>query len=193
MSLALLTTVQNSFSSEEFWYSLFLGFLPSAWDISTDVQFGSSQEEMGEELTAGLCYMFICLPLIIMLAMAMATTIQRVTSTLLNILLAVLLILLFIAITAAMCIVVGTNPTIFKYPAIICSVFVLGTKMVAVVVHTQEVKDFSRKITMAECTLESSAQLLLLLHIWLSGGQLYLGAIISSVIVIGKIPLRTSW
>ena len=78
------------------------------------------------------------------------------------------------------------NPTIFKYPAILCSVFVLGTKMVAVVVHTQEVKNFSRRITMAECTLESSPQLQLLLHIWLSGGQLYLGAIISSVIVIGK-------
>ena len=65
--------------------------------------------------------------------------------------------------------------------------FTLGTKLLAVFVHTPEMKEFSLKTSTAECKHESSLQLLLLLHIWLSGGELYLGAIISSTLVIGKV------
>ena len=65
--------------------------------------------------------------------------------------------------------------------------FTLGTKLLAVFVHTPEVKEFSLKTSTAECNHESSIQLLLLLHIWLSGGELYLGAIVSSTLVIGKV------
>ena len=79
------------------------------------------------------------------------------------------------------------HPTIFKYPAMLCSMFTLGTKLVAVFVHTPEVKEFSLKTSTAECNHESSIQLLLLLHIWLRGGELYHTAIISSILVIGKV------
>ena len=48
-------------------------------------------------------------------------------------------------------------------------------------------KKFSLKTSTAECKHESSVQLLLLLHIWLGGGELYLGAIVSSTLVIGKV------
>ena len=79
------------------------------------------------------------------------------------------------------------QPTIFKYPALLCSMSTLGIKLIAIFVHTPEMKEFSLKTSTAECNHESSIQLLLLLHIWLSGGELYLGAIVSSNLVIGKV------
>ena len=41
--------------------------------------------------------------------------------------------------------------------------------------------------SIAESSYESSTQLLFLLHIWLSGGRMYLTAMVSSTLVIGKV------
>ena len=99
----------------------------------------------------------------------------------------VLLSVLGVGTSFAMACAFVRQPTIFKYPALLCSMSTLGIKLIAIFVHTPEMKEFSLKTSTAECNHESSIQLLLLLHIWLSGGELYLGAIVSSNLVIGKV------
>jgi hypothetical protein len=86
-----------------------------------------------------------------------------------------------------MCFCFWICPTIFKYPAILFSFLTLGIKTLAVFIHGPEMKKLSLYLSSAECYYESSAQLLLLLNIWLSGGEMYLGAMVSSTIIIGKV------
>ena len=47
--------------------------------------------------------------------------------------------------------------------------------------------EFSLNASSAESSYESSCQLLFLLHIWLSGDHMYFSAMVSSVLVIGKV------
>ena len=65
--------------------------------------------------------------------------------------------------------------------------FILGTKLLAVVNHTEPMRKFSLRLSALECSYESSLQLLLLFHIWLSGGILRFGTALSSLVVIGKV------
>ena len=64
IGVPILSQIRQNFKWENFYYAFFFGLLPTAWDISTDIQFGLSQEGEGEETTAGFGYMFICLPAI---------------------------------------------------------------------------------------------------------------------------------
>ena len=48
-------------------------------------------------------------------------------------------------------------------------------------------KEFSTKVSVQEYSWESSLQLLLLLHIWIKGGPLFISPILSSVLIIGKV------
>ena len=48
----------------------------------------------------------------------------------------------------------------------------------------------SLQTSQAEMQCESSTQLLLLIHIWLSGGHMYLSPMISSLIIIGKVSVE---
>ena len=65
--------------------------------------------------------------------------------------------------------------------------FILGAKLLAVVNHTEPMRKFSLRLSTLECSYESSLQLLLLFHIWLSGGVLRFGTALSSLVVIGKV------
>ena len=76
-SIPILGQISQNFTWENFYYAFFFGLLPTAWDISTDLQFGVSQEGQGEETTAGFCYMFICLPAIFSLIPAGAPLSQE--------------------------------------------------------------------------------------------------------------------
>ena len=151
-----------------------------------------SQEGEGEETTAGFCYMFICLPAIFSVIPAVVSRVQSVwgkvaESTLMGVLYLLFVCLISVSITSAMAFAFFNQPTIFKYPALLCSLFTLGVKILAVFLHTPEMIEFSLNASTAESSYESSAQLLFLLHIWLSGGHLYFTAMISSTLVIGKV------
>ena len=76
-SAPIFSQISQNFSWENFYYAFFLGLLPTAWDIWTDVQFGLSQEADGEEMTAGFCYMFICLPALSILLPALVSRVQK--------------------------------------------------------------------------------------------------------------------
>ena len=98
-----------------------------------------------------------------------------------------------ILLTTAMAVLFIHHPTAFKGPALLLATASLATKAAAVFIHTPGMKQFSRRLSTAESTYESSLQLLLLLHIYHSGGQLYLGACVSSVLVIGKVGSLTEF
>ena len=87
---------------------------------------------------------------------------------------------------AVMAICFSFNPLTFKFFAQLNGVFMILIKVLAVVVHTPEVKQFSMKLTFMETNLESQSQLCLLLNVWLQGGSLYISPIVSSILVIGK-------
>ena len=191
-SIPILGQISQNFTWENFYYAFFFGLLPTAWDISTDLQFGVSQEGQGEETTAGFCYMFICLPAIFSLIPAVVSRVQNVwgkvaESTLMGVLYLLFVCLVSVTITSAMAFAFAKQPTIFKYPALVCSLFTLGVKILAVFLHTPEMIEFSLNASTAESSYESSTQLLFLLHIWLSGGHMYFTAMVSSTLVIGKV------
>ena len=72
-SKPILNQIRENFKWDNFNYALFFGLLPTAWDILSDYKFGTSQEAEGEETTAGLCYMFICMPTILSIHSAIAS------------------------------------------------------------------------------------------------------------------------
>ena len=77
-------------------------------------------------------------------------------------------------------------PLAFKNLAQLIGFFVVSTKVLAVLVHTPEVKKVSMQVSFFETSMESSGQLCLLLNVWMQGGPLYISPILSSILVIGK-------
>ena len=192
-AVPILSRIRESFTWEKFFYAFFLGLLPTGWDVATDIHFGLAQEEEGELTTAGFCYMFICFPVIFTFFFpALGTWMHREWSkvtktTLLSFVYLITFCLLCIAIDSALLFAFVNHPTIFKYPALASSLFTLSVKVVALFVHTPEVAKFSLKISSAESSYEAPAQLLFLLHAWVSGGQVYISTMVSSVLVIAKV------
>ena len=137
--------------------------------------------------------MFICFPVIFTFFFpAVGTRMHRewrkvTKTTLLSFLYLVTICLLCIATDSALLFAFVNHPTIFKYPALAISFFTLSVKVLALFVHTPEVTKFSLKISSAESSYEAPAQLLFLLHTWLSGGQVYISTMVSSVLVIAKV------
>ena len=133
--------------------------------------------------SAGLCYLFIFLPVVFLaLESFVAWVFKEVVSTV-----AILFyIVVFVVACCAMAVCFWANPLIFRVPAILSCCLVLGVKVVAVLVHTPEVAQFSASLTTTEMSVESPFQLLLLLHILLSGGEAPIGSMVSSLLVIGK-------
>ena len=183
--------MRQNFKWENFFYAFFFGLLPTAWDVSTDILFGLSQESQGEETTAGFGYMFICLPAIFTLIPAVVSRVHKkwdmAETTVTGIFSLLLVCLSFVTITSAMAFAFVRQPTVFKYPALLCSLFTIGVKILALFLHTPEMAEISLNASCVESSYESSLQLLFLLHIWLSGGRMYFSAMVSSTLVIGKV------
>ena len=62
-----ILNIKFLFNWNDFWYELILGFAPTAWDIWTDFSFAASLLDTHRKaccLEAGLCYLFITLPVI---------------------------------------------------------------------------------------------------------------------------------
>ena len=53
---------KKAFNWDDFFYSLILGLIPTAWDVISDCLFGAALEQSGNIITAGFCYFLICLP-----------------------------------------------------------------------------------------------------------------------------------
>ena len=163
---------------DEMLYSLMFSFLPSVWDISSDFFLGLDLEEKQQGINSAICFLLVTNPLLIILYKYMWKTLSPLRPWLT----AVTIFILDIAV----CSMVVLYPGVFKYSAMIVSTCILSIKLAAVFVHIPSIKAASRNLAEHESTYESSFQLLILLYIWLSTGQMYLLTILSSVLVISK-------
>ena len=171
---------RNSFNKHDLLYAFIFGFLPTAWDVYTDISLGSTLEAQEDIYTAGLCWSFVCLPpcfLCIEMAVSKKRTLWfQLTSLWLG-----------ISFMASCAYVTAWYPGLFFYPAVFLCFFLLVGKILPVFIHTPEMKQFSTHLSHVECSFEASCQLVLVMHIWAAGGELHLGSMISSVVVIGKV------
>ena len=181
------------FNLNDFFYALVMDLAPAAWDCITDIMFGDDLKTIGDDKEAGICYTIICLPaffLVLQKLVKMTKLGQEGDNFSWSLFLTIfvawahLLILLFW---------MWANPMSLRYPSILFSSFFLGTKIVGVFLHTPQMKEFSMRLSVLETSVESPLQLLLLFHIWLAGGELYIGTIISSVVDIAKVGVSWSW
>ena len=172
-----------AFCWSDFFYSIIFGLGPTAWDVLSDLRFGWSMARAGDPSSAGLCYLFTTLPGFFFLQEVIMLHAFKECSSRVN---TTVVVATTLVATSAMALGFLTDPLLFQYPATILGCSVVGVKVLGVFVHTPEMKAFSMRVSSFEYSTESSLQLLLLLHLWLSGGPLYLSTILSSLLVIGK-------
>ena len=174
------------FNWGDFGYSLILGFAPTAWDVYSDLTIADelAQKER-DTISAGLSYLFICFPGLYMFNEALTEKLSSYSS----VIAVVVNFCWTIALSSAMFYASWKNHLLFRYPAILIGILVVITKGLAIFVHTPEMKKIAERMTMGEFKTEAPLQLLLLLHLWVSGRPLstYLPPILSSLLIIGKV------
>ena len=118
---SLWSEVRNApdlFSWDDFLYNVFLGLAPTAWDTSSDLLIAAEISQgaaEGAELTAGLTYMFITLPVVLQ---AFHAAWALVPLAHLSRLLAIALYLvLAVGATTAVIALFHFRPSAFYYPA----------------------------------------------------------------------------
>ena len=171
------------FNWDDFGYSLILGFIPTAWDVFSDLMLAEELKEEESISAAGLSYLFICFPGLYIFNEALTEKLSSYSSI-------IVLIVNFcwtVALSSAMIYAYSVHHLLFRYPAILIGILVLVTKGLAIFVHTTEMKKVADRMTMGEFKTEAPLQLLLLLHLWVSGGPLYLTPILSSLLILGKV------
>ena len=187
----ILKEIKEHFNWNDFFFGLIFGLAPTAWDMYTDLELGSHLLVSEDEHAAGLCYLFICLPGINIVKEAVGEAVMNSHRSRSGILLAGLIMSLYFLLGTGLVVGMGMllwlRPLIFHYPAVFVTITIVFTKTVAVVVHSPRMKRLSLKMSECECFFESSLQLTLLIHIWLSGGKIHLTTIFSSLLVIGKV------
>ena len=181
---AELNDWREAFNWDDFAYNLVLGFLPTAWDVFSDLRIAFHLRENAEVDSAGLSYLFICFPGLHMSLDLFTRRLSLSCDTRVAIFVNVVCGITF---SFAMLFSVWSQALLFEYPAFLVGIAVVCVKAVAIVVHTPAMKKVSARVTKYETDTESPLQLLLLLHIWVSGGPLFLGPIGSSLLVIGKV------
>ena len=171
------------FNWDDFGYSLILGFIPTAWDVFSDLMLAEELKKEESISAAGLSYLFICFPGLYIFNEALTEKLSSHSSI-------IVLIVNFcwtVALSSAMIYAYSVHHLLFRYPAILIGILVLVTKGLAIFVHTPEMKKVADRMTMGEFKTEAPLQLLLLLHLWVSGGPLYLTPILSSLLILGKV------
>ena len=175
---------RGAFNWDDFAYNLILGFLPTAWDVLSDLQVASHLKVNAEVDSAGLSYLFICFP---GLHLSLDLLTRRLSLSCSAKVVVLVYVVCGITFSFAMLFSVWSEALLLEYPAFIVGLAVVGVKAIALFVHTPSMKQLSVRVTKYETDTESPFQLLLLLHIWVSGGPLFLGPIGSSLLVISKV------
>ena len=174
---------KSLFNWDDFGYCLISGFAPTAWDVISDINVAIYLEETGNVTSAGLIYMFVCLPGLYMLNEVLNWCIGECPSGLVLVTNLSSSVLFSFAMMAAFFI----EPLSFKYPGILIGLAMVATKGLAIFVHTPTMRKISKKVTMFEFNTEAPLQLLMLLYLWATGGPLFITTMLSSSLVIGKV------
>ena len=158
---------------QDFAYNLILSFLPTAWDVISDLR-TAEQLKANEETVgfAGLSFLFICFPGLYLILDLVS---QKLSKSFTGSKVIVFNITCGVSLSFAMIILFSNNVLLFKYPAFVIGLGMVGVKGIALFHRTPLMKELSSKVTNFEVATESPLQLLLLLHIWVSGGPLFLG------------------
>ena len=175
---------RSAFNWDDFAYNLILGFLPTAWDVLSDLKVASHLKVNAEVDSAGLSYLFICFP---GLHLSLDLLTRRLSLSCGTKVVVFVYVVCGITFSFAMFFSVWSKALLLEYPAFFVGLVVVAVKAVALFIHTPAMKELSARVTKYETDTESPFQLLLLLHIWVSGGPLFLGPIGSSLLVIGKV------
>ena len=184
-----LSQAYEAFNWDDFLYSLLFGLLPSTLDILTDFRFALLLDESEQSLiAAGLAYAIIILPGI---DFSFFFLFQKVWDNLgdsLRIKIPVLFVYIAIIgfLLGALFLSIIHMPTSLYYPALTVATFLLGIKLLALVVHTPGVKKLTVMASGSEGNFESAYQLLLVLLTWLTGGGKHFLPMATSLLVIGK-------
>ena len=179
-----LDMIRREFNVALSLYNLCFGLVPTLWDSISDLRFGLAMETGGVTVYARMCYLCIIAPIGHSWVL---TIIRKSKQNILILIVPVVLTVLFFYFFFYS----QEYTFLFKYMAIIVTCFSIAVKLLNVVIHTEWMTTFSRKLTVAESFTESVAQLLLVTNLWLSGGELYLSSMVSSVLVIGKVSAET--
>ena len=169
-----------SYLWQDFAYNFFLSFLPTAWDVISDLRTAEHLKDSGEVGFAGLSFLFICFPGLYLALDLICERFDGSKAALFNVSCGV-------SLSFAMIIGFSNNVLLFEYPAFVVGLGMVGVKGAGLFRRTLLMKELSAKVTKYEVATESPLQLLLLLHIWVSGGPLFLGPIASSLLAIGKV------
>ena len=148
-------------------------------DSNADFVFAKALENKDIYL-AGLSYMFICLPIIWLVC-------EKVAEIKISKIKIICYIIGLPAIGTLMMWGLWEDPLLFRPLAILCSIMFLGLKSVAVFVHSPDMAQFSLYVSQMGSATEGPMQLLLILHTWLSGGQLHWDTLLSSLLDMGKV------
>ena len=168
---------KSNWSWIAFFYNLSLDLLPAAWDSITDLLFAKALE-LVDIYSAGFSYFFVCLPILWILAERLAKTKMSTR------------ILCFAAgLPVGSTIIMFSmwaDPLLFRPLAYVCSAIFLGVKLLAVFLNTPEITAFSLKLSQVENATEGPLQMLLIQHVWLSGGAFHWDTLLSSLLDMGK-------
>ena len=161
----------------DFFYNLLLDLAPAAWDAVTDLLFAKFLETV-DVTSAALSYLSICLPALWLVAV-------RVSKQKTVIKIAAFLMCFSVGLWAR--VLLKGHLLLFRAPAIFFSGVFLAVKVLAVLVHTPEMAQFSQDMSLAENATEGRLQILLVLHTWLRGGDLHWDTLLSTLLDIGKV------
>lgn len=199
--LADLKHPPTFFSRLDFALALFLGLLPSVWDMGTDYYFAeyiteSNTGEIPIATVKGLTYAFISLP---GLMLAFSFLQQHLFEFLASmdccsepchrLVLHCITLMVIGAILAGVSLLVLFSSSSFFYLAIPSSFFIVGVKALGLILHSPEMKKLSVRISAVEAQWEASLQLFLVSFMLFKGGELNLASIasiLSSITMIGK-------
>ena len=175
---------RSAFNLDDFGYCLLSGFVPTAWDVFSDIEVALVLAEDGYTNSAGLVYVFICLPGVYALNEVLSGYIAGKCQG---------GIVLVANLSFAISVLLGmvgafyVDPLSLKFPGILIGLRVVATKGLAVFVHTPAMRKIADRVTMFEISSEAPLQLMLLFFLWTTGGPLYLLTLVSSLTVIGKV------
>ena len=211
-----------SFSWGTFFQAVIFGLLTSGFDIFTDFNFAATTPDICTNETVqtspcctlipsevqSLTYSFIAVPGImlayngmhsILSQRAKAASIkclkhQSVGHLLINAMLCLEVLCLFASLIGIYIISSKILPSLSYVLAIITCTFILGVKLLAVIFHGPQMKNFSLAVASAESRFESAFQLFFVLYLSIDTGVLTTSSILSSLgamLMIGKAGSET--
>ena len=142
----------SEFDLENFAYNLLLGFLPTVWDVVSDLRTAKTLEESEECSLAGLSFLFVCLPGYYLL---MDLLQQKISNWLGSKAIIVNIVCTFCILLATI-FWFSTDELAFKYPAFVIGLGMICVKGVGLFVQNSSMKELAAKVTKLETEVNFS-------------------------------------